>query len=51
MKKVGFLEELNNDLQQVAEHNKKLENQLRRIGEIEAMLARVSGNKGEDPQA
>ncbi len=51
MKKVGFLEELNNDLQQVAEHNKKLENQLRRIGEIEAMLARVSGNKGDDPQA
>ncbi|MBC7849539.1 MAG: hypothetical protein H7Y31_07375 [Chitinophagaceae bacterium] len=45
MKKVSFLEELNTDLQQVAEHNKKLENQLRRIGEIEAMLARVSGNK------
>jgi hypothetical protein len=48
MKKVGFLEELNNDLQQVAEHNKKLENQLRRIGEIEAMLARVSGQKPEE---
>ena len=48
MKKVGFLEELNTDLQQVTEHNKKLENQLRRIGEIEVMLARVSGNKGED---
>lgn len=50
MKKVGFLEELNNDLQQVAEHNKKLENQLRRISEIEAMLARVSGNKGDETQ-
>jgi len=48
MKKVGFLEELNNDLQQVSEHNKKLENQLRRIGEIEAMLARVSGQKADD---
>ena len=48
MKKVGFLEELNNDLQQVTEHNKKLENQLRRIGEIEAMLARVSGNRSDD---
>lgn len=51
MKKVGFLEELNNDLQQVAEHNKKLENQLRRISEIEAMLARVSGNKADDSQS
>jgi DNA repair exonuclease SbcCD ATPase subunit len=50
MKKVGFLEELNNDLQQVAEHNKKLENQLRRIGEIEAMLARVSGQNPDDTQ-
>ncbi len=50
MKKVGFLDELNNDLQQVSEHNKKLENQLRRIGEIEAMLARVSGNKEDDTQ-
>jgi len=51
MKKVGFLDELNNDLQQVAEHNKKLENQLRRIGEIEAMLARVSGHKADDSQS
>ena len=48
MKKVGFLEELNNDLQQVTETNKKLENQLRRIGEIEAMLARVSGGQKTD---
>jgi len=48
MKKVGFLEELNNDLQQVTETNKKLENQLRRIGEIEAMLARVSGGQKAD---
>lgn len=48
MKKVGFLEELNNDLQQVAEHNKKLENQLRRISEIESLLAKVSGQKADD---
>ncbi len=48
MKKVGFLEELNTDLQQVAEHNKKLENQLRRIGEIESMLARVSAQRPEE---
>ncbi len=48
MKKVVFLEELNNDLQQVTETNKKLENQLRRIGEIEAMLARVSGQRTDD---
>lgn len=41
-KKVGFLEELTNDLQQVSGHNKKLEAQLRRINEIESMLARVS---------
>ena len=51
MKKVGFLDELNNDLQQVSEHNKKLENQLRRIGEIEVMLGKVSGNKPDDTEA
>lgn len=43
MKKVGFLEELNRDLQQVAEQNKKLEIQLKRIGEIESLLARAAG--------
>lgn len=49
-KKVTFLEELNRDLQQISEHNKKLENQLRRMSEIEVMLARVQGkgNKGQD---
>ena len=48
-KKITFLEELNRDLQQISEHNKKLENQLRRMSEIEVMLARVQGkgNKGE----
>jgi len=46
-KKVTFLEELNTDIQQVSEHNKKLEGQLKRIGEIEALLARLS-SKEED---
>jgi chromosome segregation ATPase len=39
-KKVSFLEELNTDLQQVSEHNKKLDSQLRRISEMEALLSR-----------
>lgn len=42
-KKITFLEELNRDLQQISEHNKKLENQLKRMSEIEVMLARVQG--------
>jgi chromosome segregation ATPase len=41
-KKVAFLEELNNDLQQVSEHNKKLDSQLRRISEMEALLAKAT---------
>jgi DNA repair exonuclease SbcCD ATPase subunit len=39
-KKVTFLDELNSDLQQVSEHNKKLESQLRRISEMETLLAK-----------
>lgn len=46
-KKISFLEELNRDLQQISEHNKKLENQLRRMSEIEVMLARVQGKGGK----
>jgi DNA repair exonuclease SbcCD ATPase subunit len=45
MKKVNFLEELNTDLQQVAEHNKKLDIQLKRITEIETLLSRLSNEK------
>ena len=41
-KKVAFLEELNNDLQQVSEHNKKLDSQLRRISEMEALLTKAT---------
>jgi uncharacterized protein YneF (UPF0154 family) len=47
LKKITFLEELNQDLQQISEQNKKLENQLKRMSEIELMLARVSG-KGQE---
>ena len=48
LKKISFLEELNQDLQQISEQNKKLENQLKRMSEIEQMLARVSGKGHED---
>lgn len=48
LKKVGYLEELNTDLQQVAEHNKKLDIQLKRISEIENLLARLSNEKDND---
>jgi chromosome segregation ATPase len=41
-KKVAYLEELNNDLQFVADANKKLEGQLKRIGELESKLHMVS---------
>jgi chromosome segregation ATPase len=37
-KKINYLEELNRDMQAMAETNKKLENQLRRIGELESRL-------------
>lgn len=41
-KKVAFLEELNNDLQVVADANKKLEGQLKRVAELESMLHVIS---------
>lgn len=37
-KKVAYLEELNNDMQAVSDANKKLESQLKRVGELESML-------------
>ncbi len=37
-KRVVYLEELNNDMQAVADAHKKLEGQLKRIGELESML-------------
>ncbi|MBL7698709.1 MAG: hypothetical protein JNK79_11140 [Chitinophagaceae bacterium] len=44
-KKVLFLEELANDLQQMSGHHKKLEGQLRRISEIETLLSRTAQDK------
>lgn len=37
-KKVLFLTDLNNDIQSIADTNKKLQTELRRIGELESML-------------
>lgn len=52
-KKVTYLEELNQDLQQVSEHHNKLHSQMRRISEIEQLLAKATqfsaGPDKEDP--
>lgn len=37
-KKVQFLQELNTDMQSISDTNKKLQTELRRIGELESML-------------
>lgn len=47
-KRINYLEELNNDMQVVAEANKKLESQLKRVAELESMLNIVSGEQKED---
>jgi DNA repair exonuclease SbcCD ATPase subunit len=39
-KKTSFLEDLNRDLQEVSEHHKKLESQLRRISEMESLISK-----------
>jgi hypothetical protein len=44
-KKVMFLEELANDLQQLSGHHKRLEGQLRRLSEIETLLSRAAQDK------
>lgn len=46
-KKVSSLEDLNKDLQVIADANKKLEIQLRRIGELESMLNMVSEQRDQ----
>lgn len=46
-KRIGYLEELNNDLQVVAEANKKLESQLKRVAELESMLNVVSEERDD----
>jgi chromosome segregation ATPase len=46
-KRVTYLEELNNDLQSVSDANKKLEVQLKRIGELESMLSMANEEKDQ----
>ncbi|MBI3137698.1 MAG: hypothetical protein HYZ15_03855 [Sphingobacteriales bacterium] len=46
-KRVMYLEELNNDMQSMVEANKKLEGQLKRIGELESMLNVISGERDQ----
>lgn len=41
-RKVAFLDELANDLQEVSGHHKRLETQLKRISEIETLLSRAT---------
>jgi len=45
-KRSAFLEELNHDLQEIAEHNKKIESQLRRVTDMENLLAKITGTSG-----
>lgn len=47
-KRVVFLEELNRDLQEISEHNKKIESQLRRVSDMENLLARITGSTGDE---
>lgn len=46
-KRVLYLEELNNDMQAVAEANKKLESQLKRVGELESKLNIIAEERDE----
>jgi DNA repair exonuclease SbcCD ATPase subunit len=46
-KRTVFLEELNHDLQEISEHNKKIEGQLRRVSDMEALLAKVTGTSND----
>ena len=43
-KRSAFLEELNHDLQEISEHNKKIESQLRRVTDMENLLAKITGS-------
>lgn len=46
-KRVMYLEELNNDMQSMVDANKKLEGQLKRIGELESMLNVISEERDQ----
>jgi len=43
-KRSAFLEELNHDLQEISEHNKKIESQLRRVSDMETLLTKITGS-------
>jgi len=46
-KRVLYLEELNTDMQVMVDANKKLESQLKRIGELESMLNVISEERDQ----
>jgi predicted nuclease with TOPRIM domain len=45
MKRVQFLETINTEFQQVSDTNKKLQNEIRRIGELESMLSMIADER------
>jgi hypothetical protein len=47
MKKLQFVEEMNTELKQVAETNRKLQNEIRRIAELESMLNLIIEERDE----
>jgi chromosome segregation ATPase len=44
-KKTKFLQEMNDDMQNISESNQKLQNELRRIGELESMLGMIADER------
>ncbi|MGV3528191.1 MAG: hypothetical protein ACO1OO_04790 [Flavisolibacter sp.] len=46
-KKIQFLEEMNNDMKQVSETNRRLQTEIRRIGELESMLNLIMEERDE----
>lgn len=46
-KKVQFLQDINNDLKQLSDTNRKLQNEIRRIGELESMLNLIMQERDE----
>jgi chromosome segregation ATPase len=47
MKKVQFLEEMNDDMKEIADNNRKLQNELRRVAELESMLNIMTEERDE----
>lgn len=46
-KKISFLEEINADFTRVSEANKKLQNEMRRIGELESLLNMITEERDQ----